>query len=226
MNMGYALACHNLLYRLLTIRCETERVGADAAWYIKKGTLDSQSFVISGGAGHDISFELQLAKKTGCQLILLDPSPTGRTTVRKFDLPPRMVFEPLALSDRHGAISMAQPLNSSEGSWRIDTIGEGDSMQSTTINQLMERHGVEEVDLLKIDIEGFEYPVLQDALRRELPIKQICVEIHQGPEFGATRVDRWALILRLLRAGYRLVHHEGWDHTFVHKSVLIQSRVA
>jgi hypothetical protein len=50
MNMGYALACHNLLYRLLTIRCETERVGADAAWYIKKGTLDSQSFVISGGA--------------------------------------------------------------------------------------------------------------------------------------------------------------------------------
>jgi FkbM family methyltransferase len=219
--MGYAFACHNFLYRLLTIRCEMVRVGADAAWYIKEGTVGSQSFVISGGAGHDISFELQLVEETGCHLILLDPSPTGRATVRKFDLPTGIVFEPSALFDHHGGISMAQPLNPSEGSWRIDTGGTGDIMPSTTIEQLMKRHGVKEVDLLKLDIEGFEYPVLLDALYKMLPIKQICVEIHQGPEFGATRGDRWALIIRLLRAGYRLVHHEGWDHTFVHKSLFM-----
>jgi FkbM family methyltransferase len=216
--MESSLACHNLLYRLLTTSCKTLRVGSDAAWHIKEGTIGSRSFVISGGAGHDISFELQLVKETGCQLILLDPSPTGRTTVSKLDLPSSIIFEPLALSDWHGALSMARPLNSSEGSWRIDTSGGGDTVQSTTIDHLMDRYGVKKVDLLKIDIEGFEYPVLQDALRRKLPIKQICVEIHQGPEFGVTRGDRWALIFRLLRTGYRLVHHEGWDHTFIHKS--------
>lgn len=199
------------------------RIGADAAWHIKNDTVGSHSFVISGGAGHDISFELQLVMETGCQLILLDPSPTGRVTVAKSDLPRSMVFEPLAISDRHGLVAMAQPLNSSEGSWRRDTRNSGDRMQSTTIHKVMQRHGAKKVDLLKIDIEGFEYQVLHDALRRRLPIKQICVEIHQGPEFGATRGDRWALILRLLLAGYRLVHHKGWDHTFVHKSAFMKA---
>lgn len=215
--MGYRLVLHNLIYRLLTARCETVRLGAAVAWHIKRDTIGSQSFVISGGAGHDISFELQLVTQTGCQLILLDPSPTGIATVQKTDLPPRMAFEPSALSDQDGIISMAQPLNPREGSWRVDSSGAGETMQSTTVGQVMKRHGAKEIDLLKIDIEGFEYSVLHDALRRKLPIKQICVEIHQGLEFGATRVDRWALILHLLRADYRLVHWQGWDHTFVRK---------
>lgn len=219
--MSKSLVCHNLLYRLLTFSCKTERIGVGEAWHIKEGTVGAQSFVISGGAGQDISFELQLVNKTGCQLILLDPSPTGRTTVQKFDIPPGMFFEPLALSDHNGTISMAPPLNPSEGSWRVDTTEAGDIVGSTTIRHLMQHRGMKEVELLKIDIEGFEYRVLYDALRRRLPIKQICVEIHQGPEFGATRGDRWALILRLFLAGYRLVHHQNWDHTFVHKNFLM-----
>lgn len=219
--MKGSLVCHNLLYSLLTVSCKIERVGVGEAWHIKEGAVAAKSFVISAGAGHDISFELQLVNKTGCQLILLDPSPTGRTTVQKFGIPRGMVFEPLALSDHDGTTSMAPPLNPIEGSWRVDTTEAGDTVGSTTIRHLMQRHGVKEVELLKIDIEGFEYRVLYDALRRRLPIKQVCVEIHQGPEFGASRGDRWALILRLILAGYRLVHHENWDHTFVHNRFLM-----
>ena len=39
-------------------------------------------------------------------------------------------------------------------------------------------NGHDSIDLLKIDIEGFEYEVLEDCLEDRIPIKQICVEFH------------------------------------------------
>ena len=215
--MSLSLFGHRLVYRALIRTRPTTRVGDRAAWNLAADSLSADSFVISGGAGHDISFELELVAKTGCRLVLLDPSPTGRVTVDRADLPGGLVFEAKALSSQVGTLCLASPLDMREGSWRLDASGSGADMQSTSIVDIMQRFAVDRVDLLKIDIEGFEYPVLHDALRRKLPIKQICVEIHEGPAFGKSRSDRWNLILQLLRAGYRLIHHEGHDHTFLHK---------
>jgi FkbM family methyltransferase len=209
---------HKLVYRLLTLKIKTYRIGAAASWNVKMQVIDENSFVISAGAGHDISFELDLVARTGCRLVLFDPSPTGCKTVGNMKLPPEVTFESTALSDRTGHIILAKPVNMLEGSWRVAVDGDGDEMACTTIAEIMDRYSKSSVDLLKIDIEGFEYQVLQDMLLKKNPVKQICVEIHQGPEFGKTRWDRWRLIYDLYRSGYRLIHCEGWDHTFLHRS--------
>ena len=215
--MNLSLLGHRLVYRALTRTRPTTRVGDRAAWNLAADSISADSFVISGGAGHDISFELELVAKTGCRLVLLDPSPTGRATVDRADLPGRLVFEAKALSSKVGILCLARPLDMREGSWRLDPSGSGDDMQSTSIVDIMQRFAVDRVDLLKIDIEGFEYDVLNSALEQRVPIQQICVEIHEGPTFGKSRSDRWSLTLQLLRARYRLIHHEGQDHTFFHK---------
>jgi FkbM family methyltransferase len=219
--MSFSSLLHKIVYRLLKIPVPTIRLGKRAAWNLDVRGLNESAFVLSAGAGHDISFELDLVERTGCRLLLLDPSPTGLETVGKFQLPQVMSFEPKALSARSGMISMARPLNSAEGSWRLGADGEGDEMPSTTLAEIMKSYSIEKMDLLKIDIEGFEYQVLEDLLRRKLPVKQICVEIHQGVEFEKTRIDRWKLIFYLYQSGYRLIHHSGWDHTFLHKSALM-----
>lgn len=215
--MNLSLLGHRLVYRALTRSMPTTRVGVGAAWNLAMDSLTAESFVISGGAGHDISFELELVARTGCRLVLLDPSPTGKATVDQAELPSALVFEAKALSSQVGVISLAKPIDMREGSWRLDLSGSGEKMQSTSISDIMQRFEVDRVDLLKIDIEGFEYDVLDDVLKRGIPIRQICVEIHQGPVFGKSRIDRWHLIFRLLKARYRLIHHDGWDHTFLHK---------
>lgn len=209
---------HNLVYGLLTLKIKTSRIGGAVSWNVKMQGIDEKSFVISAGAGHDISFELDLVARTGCRLVLLDPSPTGCKTVGNMKLPPEITFESTALSDRTGHIILAKPVNMLEGSWRVAVDGDGDEMACTTITEIMDRYSKSSIDLLKIDIEGFEYQVLQDMLIRKIPVKQICVEIHQGPEFGKTRRDRWRLIYHLYRSGYRLIHSVGWDHTFLHRS--------
>ena len=55
---------------------------------------------------------------------------------------------------------------------------EGTTLPCTSIVQEMEMNGHDSIDLLKIDIEGFEYEVLQSCLEERIPIKQICVEFH------------------------------------------------
>lgn len=216
--MGLSLILHNIVYELLTHEAKTLRVGGKAAWNLNMQAIDRRSFVLSAGVGHDISFELDLIARTGCQMVLLDPSPTGCKTVENIQLPPEITFEPIALSDRSDEMTLAKPENHLEGSWRIAVDGVGDKMPCTTIGAIMNRYSKNSVDLLKIDIEGFEYQVLQDMIDKQIPVKQVCVEIHDGNAFSKTRWDRWRLIYHLYKSGYRLIHHEGWDHTFLHSS--------
>lgn len=211
---------HKAVYSLLIQRAKTSRIGGSAAWNLNMQKVDNNSFIISAGVGHDISFELELIARTGCQIVLLDPSPTGCKTVEKIQLPPEITFAAIALSDRVGQMTLAKPANLLEGSWRVAVDGEGDTMHCTSIGEIMERHSKSSVDLLKIDIEGFEYQVIQNIIFEKIPVKQICVEIHQGFEFGKTRWDRWRLIYLLYRSGYRLIHYDGWDHTFLHRSAI------
>jgi FkbM family methyltransferase len=219
--MNFRLALHKLIYSCITRKVSLQRVGKDAGWHILPNFVGPDSFVVCGGAGNDISFELELLSRSKCRMVLLDPSPTGRKTVDAAKRPPGLVFEELALTDRTGTAHLAEPRDAREGSWRISADGEGAPMNATNLSEVMMRHAVQKIDLLKIDIEGFEYRVLRDVLARKIPITQICVEIHQGEDFGTTRADRWRLICQLFRAGFRLVHHECFDHTFVHRTALV-----
>jgi hypothetical protein len=83
-----------------------------------------------------------------------------------------------------------------------------------TLSGFLARLGVDEVDVLKMDIEGAEYAVLEHALRTGAlqRVRQLLVEFHHfHPVFGiaATR----DAIAGLHRAGWRIAwvspsHHE------------------
>ena len=78
----------------------------------------------------------------------------------------------------------------------------------------MEINGHDSIDLLKIDIEGFEYEVLESCLAAEIPIKQICVEFHDFfPDIPKTKTKN--LILALQSHGFDLIHRHRHDHTFL-----------
>ena len=47
-----------------------------------------------------------------------------------------------------------------------------------TIDSLMKKNKHQKIDILKMDIEGSEYEVLEDILSKKIPIKQILVEFH------------------------------------------------
>lgn len=46
------------------------------------------------------------------------------------------------------------------------------------LSTLMQENSHTHIDLLKMDIEGSEYAVLDNILKEKIDIKQICVEVH------------------------------------------------
>lgn len=74
--------------------------------------------------------------------------------------------------------------------------------------------GDERVDIIKMDIEGAEYVVI-DQLAREGPLpRALCVEFDQPQPLRRTM----SAVETLRRAGYELAHIEFFDYTFVRDS--------
>jgi FkbM family methyltransferase len=185
-------------------------------WTICPRGLNASSVVYSGGVGEDISFEHELVKRFGCSIALCDPSPAGLKTMA---LPenriPQFRFFPAALTAHSGKLRLAPP-QPGEISWSAQKDGTATlEVTSVDLRSLMKQNGHARIDLLKLDIEGCEYEVIDDILRHRIPVRQICVEFHNGIVPGIRRRQTIRSILKLVARGYRLVCRDCANHTFI-----------
>ena len=75
--------------------------------------------------------------------------------------------------------------------------------------------GHTKIDLLKIDIEGMEYLVIEDFLSSGVQVDQICVEFHhRWLEIGVLQTKR--TIEKLNHAGFKIIDISptGEEYTF------------
>jgi FkbM family methyltransferase len=172
--------------------------------------------VYSGGVGRDISFELDLVRNFNSKVYLFDPSPTGRLTFSKVDLNYKLTFYDCGLSKIDSYERFYAPKDILEGSYSIDA-----SFGSSDIFEFRVRRlsgvAIENnhfcIDVLKLDIEGSEYGVLDDILESELLVRQICVEFHHFFKNGS-RLRTLLTVLKMYRNDYRIVHKTGSEYTF------------
>jgi FkbM family methyltransferase len=212
---------HRCFYNLLESRADGLKTLGDQSrgvqWTILPTLLNAKSIVYSGGVGDDISFEHALVKEVGCDIVLLDPSPVGMKTMA---LPenklPHFRFLPLALADHSGRLKLAHHPDNAESWYTCD----GDTAATFEIpcadlHSLMQQNGHTHIDLLKLDIEGSEYAVIDDFLRRRIPVRQVCADFDFGYTPGIRRSQAIRAILKLVTGGYKLVCHEHANHTFI-----------
>lgn len=188
--------------------------GSVCPWTICPDGLNAKSVIYSGGVGSDISFEHELVRRFGCEVVLLDPSPTG---VKTMALPenniPQFRYFPLALAGSTGRIELASPL---QGDWsakhnssvKVD-------VPCTDLLSVMRQNQHDHIDLLKLDIEGSEYEVIDDFLKRRIPVRQLSVEFHHAIIPGIRRSQSIRAIFKLIARGYKLICREGENYTFI-----------
>lgn len=218
-DLRYRIFYGALLHRNVTL-LELGNRATGCSWFFCPDGLDADSVIYSGGVGYDVTFEHALLKKLGASMVLFDPSPTGIGTMAKPEnKAPQFKFHPVALAGQCGTLKLSPPLNIREGSWFAQTDGAAIiEVPCLDLSTLMNRNGHDHIDLLKIDIEGAEYDVLDDLLKRRLRVKQVLVEFHHNILPGIRRSRTIRTILKMVAASYRLLNQDGNNHTFLHRS--------
>jgi hypothetical protein len=88
------------------------------------------------------------------------------------------------------------------------------------VTTIMSMLGHRQIDLLKLDIEGAEYDVIENIVSEKVRIGQLCVEFHhRWREIGSRRTD--LAIDRLRSFGYRLFHvsPSGEEFSFLNTQI-------
>jgi FkbM family methyltransferase len=188
------------------------------AWVVPEGVLCKDSVVYSAGVGLDVSFDEALIALYGCDVFAFDPSPAAAEFVAHRTLPRQFKFFPVGVAGEDGESGFS-PSAKSEGSfWKADSAHAATAKMSVhRVASLMRQFGHDRIDLLKLDIEGYEYEVIADMLASQIFPRCILVEFHhyQLRDPGSTK----ASVERLRSAGYDLfwVSDLGTDYGFIRK---------
>lgn len=195
-----------------------ERLGGEAAWRIVTAGDWSSGWVISGGAGNDISFELELIRRFQAKVHLFDPSPTGTATVSRLQPHSGLWFHAAGLAGQDGNLSFGRPEVATEGSYRPAAAGvSAVTFPCRSLSRWLREQKLDAVNLLKIDIEGFEYEVLPDVIAAGFRPHQIAVEFHHFMA-GFSRLQTLRMVWLLQAEGYHIAAKHRQDYLFVRPS--------
>jgi FkbM family methyltransferase len=187
-------------------------MGVLSQWTIVTRGLHPDAVIYSGGVGEDITFEQELIRKFGVKVHIFDPSPVATHTISRANND-SLLFRPVGLA---ASTTAKFSIGGGTDSTTWLKAGGNETLPCTSLAQEMAINGHDSIDLLKIDIEGFEYEVLEACLAENIPIKQICVEFHDFfPEIPKARTK--AMIRTLESQGFDLIHRHRHDHTFLRR---------
>lgn len=192
--------------------------------------LSSRSLVYSAGIGDDISFDLDIIKTFGSTVYGFDPSPLSIAWVEKYNLPVEFRFLPYAISDRDGTMFLYPPENPKSTSFSLVDYAKTSSSDAfevpvRRISSIMKEFGHSHIDLLKLDIEGGEYMVLEDIAESDIRPEQIIVEFHH--RFYKKGISKTKHALKLLKAsGYKIVYIDprGYVYSFIHNWLFLSKK--
>lgn len=198
-----------LHYAPRTLRPRQMHGSNDGLWCLCPDHLDEHSIVYSFGVGLDISFDLSLIETYGLTVHAFDPTPRSIEWVRSQTLPEQFVFHPYGLADHDGEVSFNPPLSDEFVSHtmldRPATRGRAITVPVKRLNTIMDSLQHERTDVLKLDIEGAEYEVIDSLLRSHVRPRQILVEFHH--RFPGVGLRRTRSAIRTLEAmGYQMFH--------------------
>lgn len=176
-------------------------------WTFCPNDLDDNSIILSVGAGTDISFDLELVTMFSCRVFIFDPSPDSIEWMSQQKLPDQIQFFKFGLASCDGYLSFMHPDDKRFNSLRItDNTKHQDTVLNLQVHRLetiIKKLDIKKVEILKIDIEGAEYDVVEDIISAPVEINQVLIEFHHRFE-GHSVKDTKDAIMKLNAAGYKI----------------------
>jgi FkbM family methyltransferase len=212
--------------------------------------LNNQLICYCVGAGIDISFDTALAEYTGAKVFIIDPMPyaldhfnivkDAALLQQKVTIDPgeneytytiskerfsNIHFLPIGVWDKKEIVKFYFPSKENYAGHSITNLQNTDTYIEApvdTLDSIMQAHQHKEIDILKLEIEGAEYTVLDDIIHKKIPVKIILIEFDEiHNKVGLARLRRVvAASNKLVNAGYTIAHS-----TFSFKRMFVRNDV-
>jgi len=197
----------NLFFEI-SYNCSRKSLGnKNASFTINPEIVSSSDIVYSVGIGTDISFDLELIKAFKPFVFAFDPTPKSIEWLSRQSLPDKFKAFPIGLADYTGDAIFYLPQNENFVSASM-TSKQSDLVVHVKVKKLqdiMAEFGHSEIHILKIDIEGAEYAVIDDIIQSEIKIHQLLIEFHHRFPQNEIEMTRNA-VRKLRKAGYDLFY--------------------
>ena len=183
--------------------------------------INDGDIIYDFGVGEDISFSEGVVAEKKCHVHLFDFTPQSIQWFKdNHSDRTDMTFHEYGLSDHDGELAVNHPKGSRRPAWL--GFEHNETWPVKRLKSVMEELGHDHIDVLKLDIEGEEYKVIDDMFDDEIFPKQICIEVHQ--RFLGDKLNLHVDVVERLKKHYDVLSvHQGIDVLWINKNVINDS---
>jgi FkbM family methyltransferase len=195
-------------------------------FFVHPNVLSNKSIIYSVGIGEDISFDLAIINDYDCNIFGFDPTPKSIKWINSQILPISLKFYPFGLHHTSEKTTFYLPLDENHVSGSVTAQTNVDKNRAVEVDMLtiidmaaLNQHKI--IDVLKMDIEGSEYVILDSILNSGIFIGQICIEFHDR-FYKNDDLESKDAIKKLKNAGYLIfgVSKSFEEISLIHESLL------
>lgn len=206
--------------------CKNSKLfGGDHGWVLDESKISEDSVIYSVGVGSNIDFDIALIKRFNLVVHAFDPTPRSIEWVENQSITKNFKFYPLGLGGKDGTMNFFPPARESSTHFspvkRYDE-GDGDLITAPvkSLTSIASDLGHNHIDLLKMDIEGAEYEVIDSLQTSKITVDQILVEFHHM--YKGIPIERTIdAIEKLKEIGFELfnISQRTYEFSFIRKDL-------
>ena len=194
-------------------------------YLLKKSFLSKETVIYSFGIGENLSFEKTISKLYGCKVYCFDPTTLAVNFMKREEYDKENIFfEPCGIWISDGKIKFynqnENDLKNTGGS--ITNLFETNNymlLDCNKLSTLMRKNNHENVDVIKLDIEGACIEVMKDFLKENIFPDQIVAEFEYSEhdniseeDFNLWSEDVKKIISILKNKGYKCYNLPRYSH--------------
>jgi FkbM family methyltransferase len=194
-------------------------LGSDyGGWPLVRDITKNGALIYSFGVGEDISFDLAAIERYAAEVHAFDPTPRCLNWIKQQTLPPQFHFHAMGISDIDGDIEFFAPSVAEHVSFSAAPAKNSDLKLAVKapvrrLRTIIEELGTPTPDILKMDVEGFEYGVLADMLSGPIRPAQLLIEFHHYM-YGIPADRTRQAVADLQAAGYAIFYVSDGGHEY------------
>lgn len=186
-------------------------------------TLKPDSIVIDAGCSYEADFSVNMIRNHKAKAYAVDPTLKHKSALEKLETAygKHFVHLPFAIASVDGTLTFHESKTNESGSLmddhtnvkRDETISY--EVPAVTLRSLLDKIGVNSVDILKLDIEGAEYQLLGNIRPEDLsPFKQIFIEFHHHAVSRYSQADTEKIARRIGDFGFNMFSLDNHNYIF------------